>query len=137
MHDYSHNNLPLNFDYFQTNKQIHTHNTRQANKFHLPLPPQPKSIKFSITVLRYGMSFLNTSQISQTKTLSKIILNSTTLHLTTTHFSLRDLDYLSPHPSPFYIHCSHLLHNMITYFTMAFRLFRSCPRFVYSHVLSS
>ena len=39
MHDYSHNNLPLNFtDYFQTNKQMHTHNTRQANKFHLPLP---------------------------------------------------------------------------------------------------
>jgi hypothetical protein len=39
MHDYYYNNLPPNFkNYFTTNQQIHTHYTRQAHKFHLPLP---------------------------------------------------------------------------------------------------
>ena len=39
MHDYFYNNLPANFaNYFTTNRQIHAHYTRQAHKFHLPLP---------------------------------------------------------------------------------------------------
>ena len=39
MHDYYYHNLPPNFaNYFTTNRQIHAHHTRQAHKFHLPLP---------------------------------------------------------------------------------------------------
>ena len=39
MFDFKHNNLPPNFkDYFTTNHQTHSYNTRQADNFHLPLP---------------------------------------------------------------------------------------------------
>ena len=94
VHDYIHNKLPPNFnDYFTTNKQIHTHNTRQSHKFHLPLPTTTAEMHH---ILYHGAKLWNelpnhitniANKLSFKKHLKKHYINTYDIHNASPYFS--------------------------------------------------